>query len=151
MWPLRAAPGGLGALTQPRSPFSIVAERFLSELRSQVIGLFPNFGLDGQKIDEVARRNAQHSGRIAHPSLSCCQNVQHQAHGRPESGILASEVQSAVSFSRFLVIVALKEGFRRQGICRQFVSDLQIQGLSEPAQSPEAIFMLRAAFLSNYD
>src|SRR5262249_44831478 len=47
-------------------PLLRVAQRFVAEVRAEMVCLFPHLWIAGEKVDQVAGRHAQRLGRLAH-------------------------------------------------------------------------------------
>src|SRR4051812_19232474 len=75
----------------------IMAQRFVAEVGAEVVGLFPQFGVAGEEGDEVGGADAQRLRGLADAARDRLEDVEGDAGGRPEAGVLAAEVEAAVA------------------------------------------------------
>src|SRR5262245_53011510 len=66
---------------------SIILQRFQTKARPQLIGLFPQFGVSLQKLNEVAGRKSKQGRRVAHTRLNSLEDIQDNAGSRPKPRI----------------------------------------------------------------
>src|SRR5262245_16449838 len=105
----------------------------LAEAGTKDIRLLPNFVIGPQEVDQVAGAEAQQLGCFAYPCLDRLHHIEDDANGWPKTRILATQIESATASTRILVIRRLADHFRGEPFRWELISDLQEQGLSQPA------------------
>src|SRR5262245_47389662 len=102
---------------------SVVAEGFVEEVGAELVGLVPDFRLDGQELNEVGGGDAEQGGGFADAGFTGLQHVKDKPYGGPKTRVPAAEVQPAVRQA------LAKLSRRRQGVGARRLADFQNQGL----------------------
>src|SRR5262245_36992910 len=101
-------------------------------------------------MDEVARGDAQGVSRLSHPSRQGMQHIKSYTGSRPETRVLATEAESPASIQARPVRMA-GQCVGRQFGRRKLITNLQLECLTQSAQGPRPVLVLRPALLRDND
>ena len=116
---------------------------FLSVL-AELVGPLPDFHVGTQKLDKVSRRDPQRRGRLADPSGMGVEGIQHDANRRPKASVLCPTSNRPAGVKASATSVAIAGGVYGS-------RTLKYKAWQAPPYCPRPVFMLRTAFLGDYD